>query len=376
MTLPHVRLRRATAALTLFACLAIPGAPRLFAVHPASAAPLPPPGADEDAALTQAKALYASASYDEALAILDRLTPSSKADKTGVAEYRVFCLLALGRREDANRAIEGILREDPFYRPSTSQASPRIQATINDVRKQVLPEIVLSSYADAKEAFDRKDPAAAQQFDRLLSLLEDPDAKSVAALHDLRTVVAGFRDLSKALVTPPVTAAPAAASSASSAPSGGTPASSASAATSGSTAPSSNAAASAVVTSGGRTIGVPAAPVAASPGLKAAPKPEPSKTVYDASDTDVVAPVAVTQRLPPWRPPPTYAASEYKGLLQIVIDEEGNVTSASMRVPAHPLYDSDLMQQAKRWKFKPAIKQGKPVSYLKVIDVVLRPRSE
>jgi len=142
MTVPHVRFHRAMAAVTLVVGLTVPSTASLVAGQ-AESGSLLARAAGEDDTLVQAKALYAAASYDEALEMLDRLTSTSKADKTAVAEYRIFCLLALGRQEDAQRAIESMLRDNPFYRPSDAQASPRIQATINDVRRQVLPAIVL-----------------------------------------------------------------------------------------------------------------------------------------------------------------------------------------------------------------------------------------
>ena len=55
--------------------------------------------------LAQAKELYASAAYDEALAVLDRLQGAAMvSETTSIAEYRVFCLLALDRRVPDNVA--------------------------------------------------------------------------------------------------------------------------------------------------------------------------------------------------------------------------------------------------------------------------------
>ncbi len=68
-----------------------------------------------------------------------------------------------------------------------------------DVRRQSLPKIVLERYALAKAAFERKDPRAGQQFDGVLALLDDPDIQAAPALTDLRTIVAAFRDLTKAV---------------------------------------------------------------------------------------------------------------------------------------------------------------------------------
>src|SRR5262245_11589838 len=133
-----------------------------------------PASADDDT-LAHAKELYASAAYDEALAVLDRLQGADRpvAEATSIAEYRVFCLLALDRRDEAQKNIEGILHDNPLYLPSGDQASPRIQSVIRDVRRQSLPKIVLERYAQAKASFEQKDPAAGQQFDGVLALLDD-----------------------------------------------------------------------------------------------------------------------------------------------------------------------------------------------------------
>src|SRR5437868_10821199 len=116
-----------------------------------------------------------------------------------IAEYRVFCLLALDRRDEARKNIDRILHTNPLYQPSADQASPRIQSIFRDVRRQSLPKIVMERYAAAKAAFERKDSHAAQQFDDVLALLDDPDLQEASALTDLRAVASAFRDLTKAL---------------------------------------------------------------------------------------------------------------------------------------------------------------------------------
>jgi hypothetical protein len=356
MTGARVRRRRA---LVLTVALAIVGAR-----PPATATAFAP----QDT-LAHAKSLYAAASYDEALVILDKLSPAE--DATGVAEYRVFCLLALGRRDDATREIEGILRKNPFYRPAADEVPPRIQATINDVRRQFIPTLVLNSYAEAKAAYDRKDPAAVKQFDRVLALLEDPDAKGVAVLKDLQTVVVGFRDLSKGFAAPPPVAAPPKAA-APAVPASGAASPNSAAAGEGDSPPPTPTASPVSATK-------PAAPAtpAPNPAANARPRasipPSAEKLVYGVEDLDVDEPVAVIQRLPVWSPMGSEVKGEFKGLLQIVIDPRGNVTSAEMRVSAHPKYDADLIRMARGWKFRPASKNGVPVAYTKLIDIMLRP---
>ena len=93
--------------------------------------------------LSQAKALYASASYEEALQALGT-TPGRTATvrSTEVAVYQVFCLLALGRSGEATQAIEAIVHTDPMFHPTDSQASPRLRTFFEDARRPLLPEIV------------------------------------------------------------------------------------------------------------------------------------------------------------------------------------------------------------------------------------------
>jgi TonB family protein len=272
--------------------------------------------------LDRAKSLYASAAYDEALAVLDQLSATPPRDESmSIAAYRVYCFLALDRQDDARTLIDRILHQNPLFVPSPNEASPHIQTIFRDVRRATLPNIARERYADAKAAFDRKDPTAARQFGDLLTLLDDADLRDWSAAPDLRSVAAAFRDLAQAMATP----AP--------------------------------------------------APTAAE--VKPPPPPEPMPfhpidITYTSADADVTPPVALTQRAPQWRPStPQEAASDYRGVLRLLIDQAGAVTSATMATSTRPAYDQALMRAARDWKFQPAMKQGRPVRYLKIIEIHL-----
>jgi hypothetical protein len=315
--------------------------------------------------LAQAKTLYAAASYEEALAMLDKLKAPTVQDATAIAEYRIFCLLALGRSEDANRTIETVLRTNPFYVPSEAQVPPRIQTVIKSARQKLLPGIVLALYADARAAYERKDLGAAEQFDRVLALLDDPDVRGVASLADLRTVAVGFRDLAKAAAAPPpappppvVASPPPPAPAAAATPAAGPAASSG-------TSPGNAA------TPGGKPSAGPT-PGPAAPGTKA-PSTATTKTIYDATDVEVVGPVAISQRLPNWAPVGADAKKTFNGVLHLIIDDRGYVTVADMRVPAHPSYDNELVNLARGWRFRPALRGGSPVAYMKLVSITLSP---
>lgn len=282
-------------------------------------------------ALARAKDLYLSAAYDEALVLLDQLKSQPPPAGTEAEQYRVFCLLALERSEDARKAIEDIVAADPTYRPSDTQTSPRIRSVFQDTRKALLPGLVQRRYADAKAAFERKDPNALSAFEQLLTLLDDPDVKAIAQLSDLRTVVSGFRDLSKAIANvPPPLARP--------------------------------------------IEPVPTVQRANVTTLPAAAAVEPVAGPIPDGALGFMPPVVISQPLPRWAPPGNVdRRTGFKGLIEVAIDENGNVTSATVQQSVHPLYDEKLLAMARTWKYKPALRNGVPTPSLKVVEIQLQP---
>jgi hypothetical protein len=68
--------------------------------------------------LTAARDLYASARYDEALAVLNGLPSDAVAsDRKSIEQYRSLCLLALGRGTEAESAIAAVVTADPLFMP-------------------------------------------------------------------------------------------------------------------------------------------------------------------------------------------------------------------------------------------------------------------
>ena len=136
--------------------------------------------------LTAARDLYASARYDEALAVLNGLPSDAVAsDRKSIEQYRSLCLLALGRGSEAESAIAAVVTADPMFVPGEADASPRVRLAFSEVRQRLLPQIATTRYAAAKAAYDRKDYSAAEaQFRSLLTLLDDPQMGG--RLPDLR----------------------------------------------------------------------------------------------------------------------------------------------------------------------------------------------
>jgi len=254
-------------------------------------------------ALKRAKDLYASASYEEALQLLDTLkdsTPSSEA-----SAYQVFCLVALGRKDEARSAIEAIVKADPLFKPADGSVSPRIRSFFDEVRKPHVPVATRESYAKGKAAFDRKDwKTAVTEFDRTLALVDEAVVTD-PSVGDLKTLATGFRDLASNSAKPP----------------------------------------------------------APTPTPTPVASPPPAPVVYGPVNTNVVKPVPVAKPLPPWHPTPVEAKMAFSGELELVIDEQGKVLSVKLIRTVNPRYDPSLMEAAKLWTFQPATLNGAPVRY-------------
>jgi TonB family protein len=267
-----------------------------------------------------ARDLYASARYDEALAVLNELRPADAAyavaDRKSIELYRSLCLLALGRGTEAESAIAAVVTADPSYQPGEVEASPRVRAAFSDVRRRLLPDIANSRYGEAKALFTRKEyAAAAQQFRQVVALLDDPDMGG--KLPDLRTLVTGFLDLSVAASAPPPEA--------------------------------------------------PKPQAATPPPPPPVPQPDPNR-IYTMGDKDVTPPVAIHQEMPRLNPIMKLQARE-RGVVEVVIDEKGRVTFVAVRESVHPMFDSELLAMGREWRYQPATLAGKPVRYRKMIQI-------
>ncbi len=274
----------------------------------------------EQDSVAAARDLYASAAYEDALAVLNRLPGSGRpVDETRTIEqYRAFCLLALGRAAEAEHAIESVISADPMYRPSVD-LSPRVRTAFSDVRRRVLPAIIQQTYAQAKAAYDRKEyAAAADLFSRVLETMSDPDVATQvdrAPLSDMKMLALGFKDLATTASAPP-------------------------------------------------------------PPLPAAPAPVPAPVVpkapriYTSTDGDVSPPVAVKQDLPAY---PGQVVIPRQGMLEVLIDENGLVEGAFMRISVSPNYDQLAVAAARLWRFRPATLNGAPVKYRKAVQVTIKP---
>jgi protein TonB len=302
--------------------------------------------------LSKAKDFYASASYEEALAVLSSLHgKTSPPETTDVARYEVFCLVALGRGDDAKPAIETIVRAEPEYHLSEGDASPRVRAMFDALRKPLLPAIIKESYARGRDAFDRKDlPAALKEFDRVIALEAELEPAADQSLRDVKALASGFRDLGRMASaapapTPPESSSPATPNAADPSPAPAPP--------------------PAAVTTARPAAAVSAASVAKDP-------PADPRRTFGSGDAGVKPPVPVSQVFPPWRPMTTIESKrDFQGAVDLLIDEQGHVVSAAIVKSVQDRYDEQLLEAARRWTFRPAVKDGHPVPYRSTVAVNL-----
>jgi TonB family protein len=269
-----------------------------------------------------AKALYANASYEEALAALDHL--EGPADPMQVNQYRALCLLALGKTREAEAPLQLMVATNPAYTIDQDSTSPRLVDLFRDVRKRTLPLAIRQLYNRAKASYDAKHHVeAAAQFKTLLEIVKDPDVADRAAdMVDLKDLAEGFLVLAETQLAlkPPVPA--------------------------------------------------PSVPAPQSAALTVEPT---APALFSSADRDVKPPVEIERRMPRWTPTSALERQRgHRGVLRVVIDEQGRVETASLATAMSPNYDAELLQVARTWRYLPAMRQGIAVKYVLVLEIVLR----
>lgn len=270
--------------------------------------------------LAAARDLYAAAAYRDALTMLDALKSRRPAagEAIEIEKYRAFCLLALGRTGEAEEAIVTLLGVQPRFRLNEDEVSRRIFTVFEETRRRTLPRVMQRVYEQAKQAYDRQDFEQARAgFGEVVSLAGSADIPGDGRLvQDLQTLARGFLVLVGANA-PPLR---------------GTP------------------------------LALPAIIVPA------------TKTIYDAGDTGIVPPVVVEQRVPAW-PPGLQPARSTTGVIEVTINERGEVESAAMAPPFNTVYDEVLLTAAKTWRYRPALCGQQPVKFRRRIQIVAGPQS-
>ena len=82
-------------------------------------------------------------------------------------------------------------------------------------------------------------------------------------------------------------------------------------------------------------------------------------------------PVVVKQEIPSI-PQNLLAISKPRGLVEVVVDEQGRVVAMTMRASIHPSYDAMVLGAARDWKYQPAQLNGQPVRFRRLISVAVK----
>ena len=259
--------------------------------------------------LQHVRDLYAAAAYEDALGTLSRIQGAEQ--RLEIERYRVYCLIALDRPAEAEKAILGILNQDPLYTPD--DAAPRVVDLFRRVKRQSAPQIARTLYTDGKAAMGRKDHAlAVRKFEMLVRFTEDPDMPADLMMSELRLLAGGYLDLARASLPPAPTA----------------------------------------------TTGTNA-----------------SASTVPAAGAVVTPPVPLKQDLPRWVPyDAATKQAEYRGAVKVTITAEGKVQSAEIVTPTDRQYDRQLLNAARGWLYEPAKRNGVPISSEKIVSVYLRPK--
>ena len=240
------------------------------------------------------------------------------ADVVVINRQRALCLLALGRSQEAERAITAVVQSDPAYRADDASISPRVRATFRDVRTRLLPGLVQAEYAEARRLYDAKSwEQALARFQRVVALAVDPDLgqSQIAALADLKMLAEGFANLSAAAAAPPA----------------------------------------------------PPAPESAAPAQPVAPAVD-YNSVYDGTEPDVIAPVTLRQDLPRWTST-SLPLPRSTGTLEVIITKEGVIERATLTQPIAAFFDRQVLDSTKNWRYRPATLNGQPVRFKKSIRI-------
>jgi periplasmic protein TonB len=286
--------------------------------------------------LKTVKQLYGEANYEDALAALDKLP--SETVRPEVEQYRVLSLTALGRSEEAQKVMEGLIRADPSYALDPSETPPRVREAFSSVRQKLLPGLTRQLYFDARAALDRRDrDQAIAMFEKVIAII-DSAGNAAGSSAELRILADGFLDLSRALPRAGATAPTTTAANASPEPAAPTPS---------------------------------APPPPAVTGASARPT---SAAIAAAGAIVETRPVALNQELPVWQPGDSLSRrGVYNGAVLVRIGTDGKVHSAEITKSVHPTYDSSLLRAARNWRYQPAKRGEVPVPSELTVEVNLRP---
>jgi TonB family protein len=97
----------------------------------------------------------------------------------------------------------------------------------------------------------------------------------------------------------------------------------------------------------------------------------PTGELLDGEELGVRHPVTLAQDVP--RYPGIVPFAGIKGIVEIVIDEEGSVESAAMVVPVSNAYDKLLLAAVNKWRYQPSTVNNVAVKFRKRVQISIAP---
>jgi TonB family protein len=226
--------------------------------------------------------------------------------------FRALCLLATGRTLEARAAAEWLIRHAPTFTPE-HDLPPRFISLFENARTDILPDVVRTLFAAAREKFASRSYADARHgFDEVAALASDAAIVRHEGFGSLGLEAADYIRQIDAAVAPKA-----------------------------------------------EPLVARAAPALA----LTVPSVAPRRTITAA--------VVLRQTLPPW---PEAAGPRVSpgGAVRVVIGIDGRVRHASIERPTNPQFDRDLLAAARTWIYMPAMMNGQPVEIEKVITIKLQ----
>ena len=297
--------------------------------------------------LTAVRALYLAADYEGALRLL--ATTTADDDVTQVEEYRALCLLALNRRDEAERSVERIFATQPLYRVDRAEMPPRMVELVTHVRQRLHAVLARNLYGLARRNVEHREYAAAiAQLEEMLAIVDAAGPES--ELDDLRVLGEGFLSIARGQLA------------AASRTTNASPIGSAGLMT-------TEVYSDFLKLAEGQSLNARGQPTPADPDAPLVVRPD----IYSDADR-IQPPVPVQRDVPRWIPPDAAARQgTHRGRVALVVDQRGIVEVASIAESVHEAYDAALLEAARKWRYRPATRNGEAVRYRLETEVVLRP---
>jgi len=153
--------------------------------------------------VVKAKALYESAVFDEALALLANTTSPDGY------QYRALCLLALGRAVDAEKELAALVTASPTFVVPDEDMPPQFVALFDKAKLKIVPALARQLFEQARQNFQSKSyQQALERFERVSALASDRSVSEAEGMKDLALLASAFVDLARSSIASPTPVPP------------------------------------------------------------------------------------------------------------------------------------------------------------------------